>query len=260
MIYNFLSIIYKFSQQVRVFEPGKLFQASLMFAGKNRSLPQRGGLSRLGPYPQNFSFIDQFSNMGSQPMAKLNDNKRSNVLGPMLYNFFVYNLQIIVVSQYVCTWQAFSGLSNVRGQDQEPILGASLVQAQALPSNFSFIAQSNTMVSQPMANTLTIYEVTYWAQCYTTFLSVIYKFSQQVRLFVPGKLFQACLMFAGKTRSLPQHGGSFRLGPYPQNFSFIDQFSNMGSQPMANTKTIYEVTYRAQCYTTFLFIIYKLSQ
>ncbi len=32
-----------------------------------------------------------------------------------------------------------------------------------------------------------------WAQCYKTFLSIIYEFSLSARMFVPGKLFQPIL-------------------------------------------------------------------
>jgi hypothetical protein len=35
------------------------------------------------------------------------------------------------------------------------------------------------------------------------FLSTIYTFSLKVRVFVPGKFLEPCLMFVGKARSLP---------------------------------------------------------
>jgi hypothetical protein len=42
-----------------------------------------------------------------------------------------------------------------------------------------------------------------WAQCYKTFLSVIYELSKQARVFVPGKLFQPSLIFEGKSGACP---------------------------------------------------------
>ncbi len=38
-------------------------------------------------------------------------------------------------------------------------------------------------------------------QCYKTFLSVIYEFSQSAKVFVPGKPFQLSLMYASKARA-----------------------------------------------------------
>ncbi len=75
----------------------------------------------------------------------------------------------------------------------------------ALPANVRLIKKC-----LPMANTLaycskvsatTMRRIV--GQFYKTFLSVIYQFSLYTGIFVPSKLFQPCLMFAGKARSLP---------------------------------------------------------
>jgi hypothetical protein len=44
------------------------------------------------------------------------------------------------------------------------------------------------------------------------FTVVSYEFLKYARAFVPGKLFQPNLMFAGKVRRLPLSGAPFRLG------------------------------------------------
>jgi hypothetical protein len=46
------------------------------------------------------------------------------------------------------------------------------------------------------------------SQCYKTFFSMINKFLQQARVFVPGKLFQPIILFVGKARSLTQSGAA----------------------------------------------------
>jgi hypothetical protein len=43
-----------------------------------------------------------------------------------------------------------------------------------------------------------------WGQGYKTFLSVIYGFLQQARVFVPGKFFQPSLMLASKAGAYPR--------------------------------------------------------
>ena len=57
-------------------------------------------------------------------------------------------------------------------------------------------------VPDPQLNLLPAVEL-FWAQCYKTFLSVIYELSKQARVFVPGKLFQPSLIFEGKSGACP---------------------------------------------------------